>query len=242
MNLNLPVLISRISWSITEYVICVLLRTIQLRTIMLNKPCRHFKELWNNTEGSVSTRLSRILFQYRRTLHRTTSVSPAELLLGIIPRSYLDLLKPEVTNQVKDKQKDQQKHHATHVKLHEFKVGEEVSIKGFPASKDWLPGVVYSADGPRSYHITRTDERRVHRRIDHIRKCSFTLPDQNSKETEEFSIYPLPPATRKEEEIVQKEVSVHEEVPVSSHQPLASTSRRSSKNTKLPNICATEEL
>ena len=46
-------------------------------------------------EGS-QLRLARILFMYRITPQSTTGVSPAELLLGWMPRSRLDLVRPNM--------------------------------------------------------------------------------------------------------------------------------------------------
>ena len=38
-----------------------------------------------NKDGSISTRVARFLFSFRRTPHSTTGLAPAELLLGRIP-------------------------------------------------------------------------------------------------------------------------------------------------------------
>ena len=47
-------------------------------------------------EGSLPSRLAKILMAYRITPQTTTIVSPAELLLGHLPRTRLDLLKPNI--------------------------------------------------------------------------------------------------------------------------------------------------
>ena len=52
---------------------------------------------------SLETKLSRFLFWNRLTPHSTTGVPPAQLLLGRIPRSQLDLLKPELATKVQGK-------------------------------------------------------------------------------------------------------------------------------------------
>ena len=49
---------------------------------------------------TLNTQLVRFLFRYRITPHPTTGVAPAELLLGRIPQSHLDLLKPSLTEKV----------------------------------------------------------------------------------------------------------------------------------------------
>ena len=49
--------------------------------------------LKKNTEGSLTTRLARILFAYRTTPQSTTGVSPTQLLFGRQPRTCLALLR-----------------------------------------------------------------------------------------------------------------------------------------------------
>jgi len=52
------------------------------------------RSIEKNTEGSIITRVVRILFLHRLTRHTTTGVTHAELLLRRVPRLHLDLLKP----------------------------------------------------------------------------------------------------------------------------------------------------
>ena len=71
-----------------------------------------FKEhLLRMKDGSIDTRISRFLFQYRTTPHTTTGVSPAELLLGRRPRTILDLLIPKISDIVQQKQEQQKSSH-----------------------------------------------------------------------------------------------------------------------------------
>ena len=69
------------------------------------------KGLQKVTDGSVVTRLARILTSYRVTPQRTTGVSPAQLLLGRQPRTRLDMLRPDINSRVEDKQTQQIKDH-----------------------------------------------------------------------------------------------------------------------------------
>ena len=57
-----------------------------------------------STSGSLESRVSRFLFNYRLTPHSTTGTSPAEMLLGRRPRSLLDLLHPDKTATVRKHQ------------------------------------------------------------------------------------------------------------------------------------------
>ena len=150
------------------------------------------RSMEKNTDGSIHTRVSRFLFLYRRTPHTTTGVPPAELLLGRIPRSHLDLLKPDVSLRVKAKQRAQQENHDVHAKERKFEVGESVFVKDFPSGKQWLPGVIFTAEDPRSYLITLSDDRRIRRHVDHVRKRSSEAPSP-ATELEEVLDYPLVP-------------------------------------------------
>ena len=52
------------------------------------------KGLKKVTDGTLHSRLAKVLMRYRITPQSTTGSSPAELLLGRQPRTRLDLLKP----------------------------------------------------------------------------------------------------------------------------------------------------
>ena len=147
------------------------------------------RSMEKNTDGSIHTRVYRF---YHRTLHTTTGVPPAELLLGRIPRSHLDLLKPDVSLRVKAKQRAQQENHDLHAKERKFEVGESVFVKDFQSGKQWLPGVIFTAEGPRSYLITLSDDRRVCHHVDHVRKRTSEAPSPVT-ESEEVLDYPLVP-------------------------------------------------
>ena len=137
--------------------------------------------------GTIITRVSRFQFLYRRTPHTTTGVPSAELLFGRISRSHLDLLKPDISNRVKDKQQVQRENHDVHAKERRFVVGDPVFIKEFPSSKHWLPGVISSVEGPPSYHDTLTDDRVVRR---HVRKHSSEISQSDSEPVGKFLGYP----------------------------------------------------
>ena len=56
------------------------------------------------TEGLLTDRLAKFLFQYRNTLHSTTGMVPAELLMGRKLRLRLDLVIPNPSQHVRNKQ------------------------------------------------------------------------------------------------------------------------------------------
>ena len=55
-------------------------------------------------QGTLTYRLTQVLFSYRITPHSTTGISPAELLVGCKLRSRLDLLHPNLEQTVQKKQ------------------------------------------------------------------------------------------------------------------------------------------
>ena len=152
------------------------------------------RSMEKNTEGTIATRVARFLFAYRRTPHTTTGVTPAELLLGRIPRSHLDLLKPAISNRVQNKQQSQKEQHDAHAKQRGFQVGDPVFVRDFPGGKRWISGSISSIEGPRSCHVALCDGRTVRRHIDHIRfRSSAAIPD-NSSGSDDLVDYPSTPA------------------------------------------------
>ena len=124
----------------------------------------HMKKI---SDGTLETRISRFLFWNQLTPHTMTGVISAELLLGHIPHSLLDLLKPplptnvqqkpEIAVTVQQKQQKQKAYQDTHFKLCEFSVNDPVFVRDFPLGKKWLTGIVCAVKGPLSYHITLSD-------------------------------------------------------------------------------------
>ena len=94
------------------------------------------------TQGTLSTRLAKVLFAYRLIPQSTTGISPAELLLGRRPRSKLDLVRPNTAERVEGKQLQQKANHDVVTRPHLFQKGEEVYVRNFGRGQMWLPGRV----------------------------------------------------------------------------------------------------
>ena len=102
-----------------------------------------FKEhMKKSSNDSIETRVARFLFSYRRTPHSTTGIAPAELLLGRLPRSHLDLVKPNLQKKFRSKQFFQTKYHDNQAQERHFEVGDKVFILDLPAKKQWMPGTI----------------------------------------------------------------------------------------------------
>ena len=62
-------------------------------------------------EGSIQSRLARVLLNYRTRPHQTTGRSPAKLLMGRELTTRLSLVLPDVMGQVENNKYQQKRHH-----------------------------------------------------------------------------------------------------------------------------------
>ena len=161
------------------------------------------KGLRKVTEGTLNTRLSKVLFTYRVTPHATTGVSPAELLLHYQPRTRLDLLFPQIADRVENQQSRQTKLHDRTAQQRNFTQGQAVYARNFREGERWIPGYVVEVTGPVSYNIELEDGRHWKRHQDHIRSrlvvsndsSDIPIPDTTLSGTpsESFPVLPESP-------------------------------------------------
>ena len=121
-------------------------------------------------DGSIQTRISRILFTYCITPQSTTGVSPAELLMGRRPKSRLDLLKPNVSDRVEKKQYQHKQDHDRSAKSRVFSTGQQVYVKNNGAGSVWLRGTIIETTGPVSFRVKLEDGREWQCHQDHLRQ------------------------------------------------------------------------
>ena len=160
------------------------------------------------TEGTINTRLAKILFAYRITPQSTTGVSPSELLLIRRPRCRLDLVKPNIQRRVENKQLAQKINHDTSTSTRTFVTNDPVLIKKFNnTGPKWLQGHIIQPVGPLSYLVKLTDGRTFRRHVDHLQKSSITsntipgtvledysdvvFPDQVTQNNNDTRRYPI---------------------------------------------------
>lgn len=163
--------------------------------------------------GTLQSKLSRYLFRYRITPHTTTGLSPAELLMGRRPRSMLDLVHPDVTQRVENRQHKQVAARQGSSTVRSFQVGDNVFIRDFrgPGVK-WLPGEIARVTGPLSYQVT-VDAGLVRRHVDHVRlRHSEGITPLETTVDEEVCDVSWPPAASSPSEEVAVSV-VPEEMP-----------------------------
>ena len=131
------------------------------------------------TSGTLRSRVDTVLCSYRIAPQTTTGVSPSELLLGKRLRTRLDLLKPDLTVRVEDKQWQQKSTHNVSAKARKFSMGDKVYVRNFGQGTRWLHGVIEKITGPVSFIVRMEDgnERRCHQ--DQLRRRVGSEPETN---------------------------------------------------------------
>ena len=127
------------------------------------------------TEGTINSRLAKILFVHCISPQSTTGTSLSELMLNRRPCCRLDLVKPNIRQSVERNQLSQKIYHDTTAKVRPFVMNYPVLVKNFSISgAKWLQSHVIKAVGPLSYVIKLKDGHIFCRHVDHLRKCTFT--------------------------------------------------------------------
>ena len=96
----------------------------------------------------LERKLSKFHFRYRLTPHRTTGIAPAELLLGRHPRCSLDLVKPDLSQQVRHKQLIKIARKGRRSDKH-FDVGACALANNFSTGRHWLEETMLGSSGPK---------------------------------------------------------------------------------------------
>ena len=133
------------------------------------------KGLKKNKNGSLSSRLAKLLISYRAAPQSTTGEFPSQLLFGQQIRTRLDLIKP-----CRDRHVEKQQHQTSHDRSAKEKVfykGERVYVRNFGTGTRWLSAVIEEVSGPVSYVVRLGDSRLVRRHAHHmeVTKSSATI-------------------------------------------------------------------
>ena len=146
----------------------------------------------------LESSIAKVLFTYHITPHSTTGREPAELLLGRIPSTQLDLLFPSPAIQVEEKQSHQKRAHDTTALARSLAIGRAVFVLNFPAGNTRIPARVITQAGPVSFIVQLEDRRQVKQHQDHLRPrledTPLIVPAQDSGLGVEF--FPLTPTTQ----------------------------------------------
>lgn len=121
---------------------------------------------------TLSHRIQNFLLMYRSTPHATTNRAPCELFLGRKVRTRLDLIQPNVEEQVFDQQVRQKDHHDLQAKCRDFEVGTKVMVKDRrPGSATWIPGKITCKNGPLTYVVSVPGDRSWKCHVDQLKEC-----------------------------------------------------------------------
>ena len=122
--------------------------------------------------GTVNQKISRCLLSYRSSPHSTTQVSPAELFLGRLIRTRLDIIRPNLGNKI------QKKTTPSESNVRSFQEGDSVWVEDYRASSEkWINGTIVHQLGPLTYKV-KVGDLIWKRHIDQIRsrEPSVTVP------------------------------------------------------------------
>ena len=120
-----------------------------------------------NEPGSLQSKLSKFLFNYRNTPHPSTGEPPAVLIIGRLLHSHLDLLRPEADSRSSD------------VVPVAFKQQQTVMVRDYRPGKRWLRVVIERRIGSFLY-LVRVGNQVIKRHVDQI------LPLRTNPQPEEL--------------------------------------------------------
>ena len=127
--------------------------------------------------GTLQLKLDQFLVTYRISPHATTGETPAKLMFGRATLTRFDLLKPDVSEKVKQKQADVQTKRGG--KLREFEKGDSVQCRDYrPRQDKWLSGTITSRTGPVSYTVEMINGQTWRRHVDQIHKANSVKSDK----------------------------------------------------------------
>ena len=144
-------------------------------------------------DGSIKSRLARILLAYRTTPHSTTGNTPAKLLLGQNLRTRLDLLKPNTAEHVENKQRSQKISHDNTIQSYPFADGQSVLVRVYGQNHKWTHGSILNSTGPLSYRVKLSDGSVCRHHKDQLREQQVPAQPQHLPITVPPDLLTIPP-------------------------------------------------
>ena len=141
---------------------------------------------------TIQERISKFLFNYRNTLHTTTGVPPAQLLMGRKLRSRSNLLYPELADKVETQQLKQKHFHDSGRSVRSSNIGDKVFAQNFTHKEPkWLQGTVIKVTGPLSYQVQLLEGYTVRRHIDNRDVERDVVEQESTDPADPFEHMPL---------------------------------------------------
>ena len=155
---------------------------------LVERAIRTFKEKMRaaKPENDLKLQLNKFLFSYRNGIRNSTGRSPAELMFGRRLRTRLDLLKPDVNNNLDISLNRQKIYHDRGTNFREFEEEEEVWVLNING-KGYIGGKIKKKTGPYSY-IVEIGNKFHRKHSDQLRTRKSTHYNQNNNESQFFNI------------------------------------------------------
>lgn len=205
------------------------------------------------SHGNIKTRICRLLYNQRKTIHSGTGKSPAQLMFGRNFRSTIESVKQEPSN---SRALEQLRNTVFRDESKLFRTGDAVYVRNYGKGDSWIKGEVMEVLGWRNYNVRVQDFGNItwKRHADQIMHRYLVSPAQKHHEDTRNLAVPSDdcsvPVRRKDDgagEIVGQEAtedltegqSVYDstvscESPDRSSLPKTPILRRSSRNVKPP--------
>ena len=159
----------------------------------LREQCWLSKMHSGRTQGgdTLETQISRklFLFHYHITPHYTIGVAPAKLLMGRRPPSHLDLLHPDMSERVTNRQTDQQESHDQWCHPQERSSGQMAWARSPATGHSWFPGTISKVLSQQRFQISLEDGHVVDWHIDHVR-CRVVQSEGNQPRPFDIPVLP----------------------------------------------------
>ncbi|CAC5377657.1 unnamed protein product [Mytilus coruscus] len=134
----------------------------------------------SNDSGTVSKKLVQFLLAYRNTKHSTTNETPAKLMIRRDLKTRMNLLRPNIENQVQIKQEEMCDRRKTYQR--EFKDGQSVVVRDYRDKNKWTPGTISTKTGPVSYRVQIDPTTIWRRHADQIIDSNISSTEQSISE------------------------------------------------------------
>ena len=140
--------------------------------------------LEGNRARPMENRVADFLLRYRTTPHSTTGATPAELLMKRRLRTRVSLVKPDLTQEIENKQsKQKQRKDLNNNKDRQFSENNIVWIRNTQAKGNivrWILGRVVKVCGPRTY-LVKTGHKTRYVHTDHLIRAHDKGPNKASQ-------------------------------------------------------------
>lgn len=154
------------------------------RSVRVVKEALVKQVLEGNRERLMEHRLADFLLRYRTTPHSTTGSTPAELLMKRRLRTRLSLVKPDLAQEIENKQnKRKQYKDSKNHKDKQFSENDTVRVRNTQAKGNivrWILGRVVKVCGPRTY-LVKTGHKTRYVHADRLIRAHDKGPNEASE-------------------------------------------------------------